>query len=370
MSARRRMVASLVVVPARAEPPERRAAARATSDRPSPSRAAPRVQDPGRRRASTTSSSCGAERGGHACHPFAKLACRAALAGPRSRKIARTSVGAATNSTMSAWSTCTSSIGVPGGTASRCRRRAARRTAGRPARRPGFGPAEQRDRDARRSRCWPRRRRSACPLVPSTCDAAEPASAPARTIADDVACAPTLMPAVRAASGLAPTARSSKPNVQRSSSQPDAHRGQQRQDEAQRGRGSAAPSSGGSAALVVHGLADRVVAAPGRLKPVLQQERQEVERDVVEHDRGDHLVRAGPGLEDTRDEAPQRAADAPRDERERAGAGRGQVEREARRTRRRCAPMMTWPWAPMLNRPARNASADRQAGEDQRASRR
>ena len=96
------------------------------------------------------------------------------------------------------------------------------------------------------------------------------------------------------------------------------------------------PNSSGKTAVSFIGgvfglLEPGACSRPGRA----QHPRDQVERDVVEHDRDDHLVRAGPGLERTGDARPERPGgepgdegddhvDAPRQvERERHPAGRG-----------------------------------------------
>ena len=105
------------------------------------------------------------------------------------------------------------------------------------------------------------------------------------------------------------------------------------------------------------GLADRVRAVRV-LDAVLQDEPgRKQQRDVVEHDRGDDLVGAGPGLEDAGDEAPDRAAEQRRRAARRAGAAPAAAAAGSRPARPATTPMIAWPWAPMLNRPPRKASA-------------
>ena len=102
-----------------------------------------------------------------------------------------------------------------------------------------------------------------------------------------------LMPAYRAADGLRPTARNSKPLVERKRSHDTTTSGgEQRQDQAPV-RAQARSKSSGQCAV---GLDD--LARSGRSRPGALEERRaqrEVDgqvRDVVEHDRRDHLVGA------------------------------------------------------------------------------
>ena len=89
--------------------------------------------------------------------------------------------------------------------------------------------------------------------------------------------------------------------------------------------------------------------------------------DEVEHDRGDDLVGARDRLEDARDEAPDRRRRASRRASASGIATIGGVSRSWTPTMTApSAPIRNWPWAPMLNRPALNAEADRQAAEDER----
>ena len=82
------------------------------------------------------------------------------------------------------------------------------------------------------------------------------------------------------------------------------------------------------------------VRRAGRLQQARrrQQVGQQVERDVVEHDRDDHLVRARRRLQHARDPGPQRPGDDARDHRhDQVQPGR-QVEREADPARGRPPP--------------------------------
>ena len=82
-------------------------------------------------------------------------------------------------------------------------------------------------------------------------------------------------------------------------------------------------------------IADSVAGADfglrraGRLQQALAGEREEDEvvADVVEHDRHDHLVGAGAGLEDTRDAGPQGAGHHAGEDGERQVHDQRQVER-------------------------------------------
>ena len=117
------------------------------------------------------------------------------------------------------------------------------------------------------------------------------------------------MPAVRAANALAPTARSRNPSVERVSSH------QQRQRREQREQQAGVDPQVVAEQVRQPGVAvDRCATAAwlvfGRLEALdRQQVGEQVERDVVEHDRRDDLVRAGARLEQAGDAAPDRAAD-------------------------------------------------------------
>ena len=155
---------------------------------------------------------------------------------------------------------------------------------------------------------------------------------PARPPAISIACTvelDTLMPAVRAAAGLAPTARSRKPMVLRESShQTPSAAATARMMPTLKSRPAAERGQLGVAvdelaALRVAGLLEALDA---------QQVLQPGQGDVVEHDRGDHLVRAGAGLEVTGDEAPERAEDDAGQDRDDHVQPGGQVPAEADQT--------------------------------------
>src|SRR5690606_4583949 len=150
-----------------------------------------------------------------------RAAWRSARVGPPgvgSRKIARTSGGAAMNSTMSDWTTSTMSIGVP---VRACIAKPPARSA--PNSRPARTVPSGRERPSRATVIASKPKLAATPAVstfsvPSTCAAPpRPASAPAIAMTQTVTHA-TEMPAVRAACGFSPTARKRKPSVERSMS--------------------------------------------------------------------------------------------------------------------------------------------------------
>ena len=200
-----------------------------------------------------------------------------AAAGSLIRKMPRTSAGAATKSTIRACSTSVSSFGVP---ARACI--ASPPTLSAPKSSPastvpsGLRAAEQGDGDGVEADRCRRQRRAQRVLLAQHLHGGRksgqpPATAPSR------ACRPldTLMPAVRDASGLAPTARSSKPQVLRSSSHQTATRGEDREDDAEvhvKPSPSARERRG-----VVDRRRERVVAA-GPLEGVLAQERRSAPR--------------------------------------------------------------------------------------------
>ena len=226
--------------------------------------------------------------------------------GARRRKILRTRGGAAMNSTIRDCTTSTMSIGRAG------LRPAS--TSHRPAGRPSGCP-----RTPRRSGC-------SCPSsatvmasnpispampLPSAYSVAppriwfmpaRPARPPAITMTP-VSARLTLMPAVRAAFGLAPTARNSNPIVERSRSHQTKPGRQQGEEEAEVQPVVLAQDLG-QARRRGHGRAQRVVATGPLERVEGEQVLQEVDRDPVEHDRHDHLVGPGLGLEHARDAAP------------------------------------------------------------------
>ena len=127
------------------------------------------------------------------------------------------------------------------------------------------------------------------------------------------------------------------------------------------------PSRSGKIAVVLHRRRLRVARAR-RLQQAggAQHPRHQVERDVVEHDRDDDLVGAGARLEQPGDAGPERAADDAAERGRRAGgcptAGRTRTPTQPATA----AAMSIWPRPPMLNMPTRNASADAEAGRDER----
>ncbi len=117
------------------------------------------------------------------------------------------------------------------------------------------------------------------------------------------------MPALRAALGLAPTVRNSKPSVLRESSHhvPAAAASAIRNPTPTCGGG---PPTCGSVAFPVDVRCDRVgLARCLHERRAGQQEGQQVVHDVVEHDREDDLVRPGSRLDLAHDPADRRAAD-------------------------------------------------------------
>ena len=91
--------------------------------------------------------------------------------------------------------------------------------------------------------------------------------------------------------------------------------------------------------------------------------------DAVEHDRGDHLVRAGARLEHARDRAVETAAEHA-GERARRGPrappGASPTKCHVPTHAATVAPMSSWPSTPMLNRPAAERERDRERGADER----
>ena len=95
----------------------------------------------------------------------------------------------------------------------------------------------------------------------------------------------------------------------------------------------------------------------------------EEHRDAVQHDRGDHLVGAGLGLQHAGDAAPERAtqdAGEGHQQRARAAPGTSAIHENVPTHAAAVAPTRSWPSAPMLNRPARNANATASDGADER----
>jgi hypothetical protein len=81
------------------------------------------------------------------------------------------------------------------------------------------------------------------------------------------------------------------------------------------------------------------------------------DRDPVEHDRRDHLVRADRRLQEARDAGPRRAGERRDDDRERDVQERVHAVERRADPHGQIAPTMYWPWPPMLNRPQRKANA-------------
>ena len=108
-----------------------------------------------------------------------------------------------------------------------------------------------------------------------------------------------------------------------------------------------------------HRLRDRVgLALGGRNESSGEQVVEEPQRDEVQHDRRDDLVRTGRGPQDAGDAAPDRPADERRDEQTHHDVDRsGQVERDRHARWPAVAPTMSWPLPPMLNSPPLNANA-------------
>ena len=144
------------------------------------------------------------------------------------------------------------------------------------------------------------------------------------------------MPATRAAFGFSPTARNWKPRLERLRSHHTTTVATMTRMKP-KCRLYCGPSSSGKTAVVRHRRRLRV-ARPGRLQQArrAQHPRHEVEGDVVEHDRHDHLVRAGPRLEHAGDAGPQRAG---------------------RRRRRRRATIMWMPHGRSSEKPTHPAAA-------------
>ena len=139
----------------------------------------------------------------------------------------------------------------------------------------------------------------------AACTPASPASAPASDHGDDGGPADA-HPAVAAACGLAPTARIAKPMVDRSSIHQTATAASSATSEAEVQLAALQPREGG---VPVDDRGDRV-GPPGPLEGRRGEEvGQQPGGDVVHHDRHDHLVGAGPGLEPADDAAPDAATD-------------------------------------------------------------
>ena len=92
----------------------------------------------------------------------------------------------------------------------------------------------------------------------------------------------------------------------------------------------------------------------------------DLDRDVVEHDRGDDLVGARERLEDAGDEAVDRARHRRQDGDRRPAMNGGAPDRAPPTAAAATAPIRNWPWPPMLKRPGLEAEAHREADQDQR----
>ena len=165
-------------------------------------------------------------------------------------------------------------------------------------------------------------------IVPSTwLTPARPTRAPAISI-PMMYMLLTLMPATRAACGFSPTARNLKPEARSAEDPPHHDRRDDDEDEAEVQVVLRAEQLGEDRG-VLHRRRLRVARAR-RLQQArrAQHPRDQVEGDVVEHDRHDHLVRAGPRLERAGDAGPQRAGDEPGDEGDDHVEAPRQIERE------------------------------------------
>src|SRR6266508_2702651 len=117
--------------------------------------------------------------------------------------------------------------------------------------------------------------------------------------------------------------------------------------------------------VVVHPFADRVVPARPLDAVLDHQPHQQLRRDVVEHDRGDHLVRPGTRLEPPRYEPVQGAAGGARHHRDDQVQHRWQVDAEADQPGGdRTEHGLTF--AADVEHAGPERQGDRQAGEDQR----
>ncbi len=111
------------------------------------------------------------------------------------------------------------------------------------------------------------------------------------------------------------------------------------------------PTITGRAAVLIVSVRAKLTSSP-RSGPDADV-GDELDRDVVEHDRRHHLVGTGARLEEAGDESrrPAPARHAGADAAGMATIG-GEAASSRRRPRRRRAPMRNWPWAPMLKSPA------------------
>ena len=174
----------------------------------------------------------------------------------------------------------------------------------RPAQRPADGSC--RAGPARWSRSRNRPRSPARPSGPCPAPAlapASPASAPLRVITS-TKLRMTLMPAYLAASGLAPTARISKPKRGLEQEPVDQAGNNQRQQKPQLKRSGSGKKRGSSAVASMLGVTGR---KPLSLHRAVEQPVAQAECDLVHHDGVDHFVRAELGLQIARDRAPDGA---------------------------------------------------------------
>ena len=241
----------------------------------------------------------------------------APLAAARSRKTAFTSAGAATKITISACSTPTSSSEMPENDCIRLPPACSAPNSSAASRTPhGLTRPSSADQDAVEADAADDRVGQRVAAVPSTIMVPpRPASAPATTITRTY-----VRGHVHAGGtgrvGVEPD-RAQLEAERRALEQPGHAPGGQTASTMPEVQPQAWPDAEqpGQLRPIVHRLADRV-RARRVLDAVLEDEpAQEVERDVVEHDRGDDLVGAGAGLEDARQEAPDRAADGAREQR-------------------------------------------------------
>ena len=150
--------------------------------------------------------------------------------------------------------------------------------------------------------------------LPSTCMvAASPASGPGEEHREGVDLRDAHARRCATRRALAPTARSSKPQVLRSSSHQTATPARIARI-TPKWTSKLSPNGVGKRGRVVDPRRERVVAAGSLEGVVAERVDQHRGREVVEHDRGDDLVGAGAGLEEARDAAPDGTAQQPGDQ--------------------------------------------------------